>query len=85
MLKVNMSMNSACPRKIATCRHTIPCNIPLFNYWSIAWAVRGDFELADADAPIAAGICRRLDGIPLAMQTTVDIFGLSEATCSTSD
>ena len=26
-------------------------------------AVRGDFELVDADAPIAAGICRRLDGL----------------------
>jgi predicted ATPase/DNA-binding winged helix-turn-helix (wHTH) protein len=44
-------------------------------------AVRGDFELADADAPIAAGICRRLDGIPLAIELAagrVDIFGLSK-------
>jgi predicted ATPase/DNA-binding winged helix-turn-helix (wHTH) protein len=43
-------------------------------------AVRGDFELVDADASIAAGICRRLDGIPLAIELAagrVDIFGLS--------
>src|SRR5882762_9402791 len=42
-------------------------------------AVRGDFELVDADALIAAGICRRLDGIPLAIELAagrVDIFGL---------
>src|SRR5260221_1939392 len=44
-------------------------------------AVRGDFELVDADAPIAAGICRRLDGIPLAIELAagrVDIFVLSK-------
>jgi predicted ATPase/DNA-binding winged helix-turn-helix (wHTH) protein len=44
-------------------------------------AVRSDFELADADAPIAAGICRRLDGIPLAIELAacrVDIFGLGK-------
>jgi predicted ATPase len=44
-------------------------------------AVRGDFELVDADALIAAGICRRLDGIPLAIELTagrVDVFGLSK-------
>ena len=43
--------------------------------------VRGDFELVDADAPIAAGICRRLDGIPLAIELAagrIDIFGLSK-------
>src|SRR3982075_1587149 len=43
--------------------------------------VRGDFELVDADAPIAAEICRRLDGIPLAIELAagrVDIFGLSK-------
>jgi predicted ATPase/DNA-binding winged helix-turn-helix (wHTH) protein len=43
--------------------------------------VRRDFELVDADAPIAAGICRRLDGIPLAIELVagrVDIFGLSK-------
>ena len=44
-------------------------------------AVRGNFVLADADASIAAGICRRLDGIPLAIELAagrVDIFGLSK-------
>jgi predicted ATPase/DNA-binding winged helix-turn-helix (wHTH) protein len=44
-------------------------------------AQRGDFELADADAPTAARICRRLDGIPLAIELAagrVDIFGLSK-------
>ena len=44
-------------------------------------AVRGDFELGDMDASIAAGICRRLDGIPLAIELAagrVDIFGLSK-------
>ena len=44
-------------------------------------AVRGDFELVDADAPIAAEICQRLDGIPLAIELAagrVDIFGLSK-------
>ena len=44
-------------------------------------AVRGDFELVDADASIAARICRRLDGIPLAIELAagrVDIFGLGK-------
>jgi len=44
-------------------------------------AVRGDFELVDADGTIAAGICRRLDGIPLAIELAagrIDIFGLSK-------
>jgi len=44
-------------------------------------AVRGDFELIDADASIAARICRRLDGIPLAIELAagrVDIFGLNK-------
>jgi predicted ATPase len=44
-------------------------------------AVRGDFELVDADALTAAAICRRLDGIPLAIQLAagrVPIFGLSK-------
>src|ERR1700688_2983773 len=44
-------------------------------------AVRGDFELGDADALIAVGISRRLDGIPWAIELAagrLDIFGLSK-------
>ena len=44
-------------------------------------AVRGHFELADADAPIVAGICRRLDGIALAIELVagrIDIYGFSK-------
>ena len=39
------------------------------------------FELSDADAPIVAAICRKLDGIPLAIElaaTRIDAFGLRE-------
>jgi predicted ATPase/DNA-binding winged helix-turn-helix (wHTH) protein len=44
-------------------------------------ATSGHFELADADAPIAAGICRRLDGIALAIEFAagrVGIYGLGD-------
>jgi predicted ATPase/DNA-binding winged helix-turn-helix (wHTH) protein len=44
-------------------------------------AVRSDFKLTDADAPTAARICRRLDGVPLAIELAacrVDIFGLGK-------
>jgi predicted ATPase/DNA-binding winged helix-turn-helix (wHTH) protein len=44
-------------------------------------AVRGHFELTDNDAPLAAAICRRLDGIALAIELVagrVDIYGLSK-------
>ena len=40
----------------------------------------GRFELNDADAPVVADICRRLDGIALAIELAagrVDVFGLS--------
>ena len=39
----------------------------------------GRFELSDADAPVVADICRRLDGIALAIELAagrVDVFGL---------
>lgn len=44
-------------------------------------AARSDFELTDADAPVAARICRRLDGIPLAIELAacrVTIFGVGK-------
>jgi predicted ATPase len=28
----------------------------------------GDFQLSDADAPIVAEICRKLDGLPVAIE-----------------
>jgi predicted ATPase len=44
-----------------------------------ATASSGEFELRDADAPIVAEICQRLDGIPLAIEfaaARVDAFGV---------
>lgn len=46
-----------------------------------ARAVQGQFELVDADAPVAAGICRRLDGIALAIELAAGrtaAYGLSK-------
>lgn len=51
-------------------------------------AVSGHFELADADAPIAAGICRRLDGIALAIEFAagrVGVYGLGETASMLDD
>jgi len=44
-----------------------------------AAAALGEFELSDGDAPIVAEICRRLDGIPLAIEfaaARVEAFGV---------
>jgi predicted ATPase/DNA-binding winged helix-turn-helix (wHTH) protein len=44
-----------------------------------ATAVLGDIGLADADIPAALEICRRLDGVPLAIELAaaqVDVFGV---------
>jgi predicted ATPase/DNA-binding winged helix-turn-helix (wHTH) protein len=44
-------------------------------------ALQRQFELRDIDAPIAAGICRRLDGIALAIELAagrVDVYGLGK-------
>ena len=45
-----------------------------------AAASSGDFELTDRDAPLVADICRRLDGIALAIEIAagrVDAFGVT--------
>jgi predicted ATPase/DNA-binding winged helix-turn-helix (wHTH) protein len=45
-----------------------------------AAASSGDFELSDRDAPLVAAICRRLDGIALAIEIAagrVDAFGVT--------
>lgn len=44
-------------------------------------AVRGHFELTDGDAPIAARLCQRLDGVALAIELAagrVDVYGLNK-------
>jgi predicted ATPase/DNA-binding winged helix-turn-helix (wHTH) protein len=44
-----------------------------------AMASLNTFELSDADVPIVADICRRLDGLPLAIELAaarVDLFGI---------
>jgi predicted ATPase len=46
------------------------------------------FELSDADASIVAELCRRLDGIPLAIELAaarVDLFGLRELAARLED
>ncbi|MGA2997500.1 ATP-binding protein [Bradyrhizobium sp.] len=44
-------------------------------------ALQRQFDLRDADAPVAAGICRRLDGVALAIELAagrVDVYGLDK-------
>ena len=51
--------------------------VELFN--ERAMATLDGFELADADIPIALEICRRLDGVPLAIELAaaqIDVFGV---------
>ena len=51
--------------------------VELFN--ERATATLDGFDLADADIPIALEICRRLDGVPLAIELAaaqVDVFGV---------
>jgi predicted ATPase/DNA-binding winged helix-turn-helix (wHTH) protein len=53
-----------------------------------ALASSGDFELTDRDAPIVAAICRRLDGIALAIEIAagrVDAFGVTGLAALLSD
>lgn len=73
----------ACPREASTmsAHHVLQYSAVQLLVERVR-AVRGDFELTDADAPTAARICRRLDGIPLAIELAagrVDIFGLTKA------
>jgi predicted ATPase len=50
-----------------------------------AYNLRGEFELSNTDAPLVASICRRLDGIPLAIKSAaagvsfLGLQGLSES------
>jgi predicted ATPase len=53
-----------------------------------AAASSGEFELSDADAPLVAEICRRLDGIPLAIElaaSRIDAFGVRGLVSSLDD
>lgn len=53
-----------------------------------AAASLGSFELADDDAPIVADICRRLDGIALAIEiaaSRVDTFGITGLAAGLND
>jgi predicted ATPase/DNA-binding winged helix-turn-helix (wHTH) protein len=48
----------------------------------------GSFELADGEAPVVAEICRRLDGIPLAIEmaaSRVDTFGVAGLAAGLND
>jgi len=49
-------------------------------FYERAVATLDGFDLADADIPIALEICRRLDGVPLAIELAaaqVDVFGVA--------
>jgi predicted ATPase len=51
--------------------------VQLFN--ERAWASDDGYSLADADAPTVCEICRKLDGLPLALELAavqVEVFGL---------
>ncbi|MDM0104476.1 winged helix-turn-helix domain-containing protein [Variovorax sp. J22R24] len=53
-----------------------------------AVATQDSFELTDADAPLAAELCRRLDGLPLAIELAaarVGFFGIRELVARLDD
>lgn len=53
-----------------------------------ARAARASFELDDASAPVLADICRRLEGVPFAIElaaSRVDTFGVSELKAQLDD
>ena len=45
-----------------------PPVMPLSRCWTTAVTWSGPISLSDEDAPVVAEICRRLDGIPLAIE-----------------
>ncbi|MDQ8021436.1 MAG: winged helix-turn-helix domain-containing protein [Moraxellaceae bacterium] len=53
-----------------------------------AEAVLGNFQLTDANAPAVGELCRRLDGVPLAIELAaarVDVFGVHELVAKLTD
>lgn len=51
-------------------------------------ACRQGFRLSDDDVPVVADLCRRLDGLPLALELAaarVDVFGLTELAARLDD
>ena len=60
--------------------------VQLFNERAMACA--GEFSLADADVPALCAICRKLDGLPLALELAavqVDAFGIQGVAQGLSD
>jgi predicted ATPase len=58
----------------------------LFNERAVA--TLDGFDLADPDIPIALEICRRLDGVPLAIELAaaqVDVFGITDLAAQLDD